>query len=830
MIHEVYTYRIHSGSVISLVMIYDGFVTALCCSESSTAIPQGAGGGMSDDEDRRSLSEDEDGEIEDGAAVDAIGGEEGGADGASVDGELEPDRQEKLDAKAGTAEPMMQRAEELDHRASDMHNDGETYNDDDDESYGGAPVEVDEYEPVEYQVTTREPSALAQIYGDGASAGVELKPELARGLKLHGVHELVTWTCTDGVGMPPRWAFVRNKPLVSCVVLVCAPGVDHARLSTAAELTPNIKKLLGQGVPTWFDTPTATEGNVVKALLFSVPGQGGDGEPRRGGVARYAARANNADEKNADDAARDDAKGPYGGTDARDLLRRIGDGPFPPEHYLLSAADMAEMDYPIPTLVPTRDDDAAVRDDDAAVRDDDTAGDAPVGRKRRRDDAGHEGSTQLCALALPEGYVVTQPAGAGVARHPPLTMCAMDCEMCYVGVGANERLELTRCSVVGPDGSVIYDKLVKPAEPITNYNTAHSGITEEQMRGVTTTLEDVQRELLELVACETIVIGHSLENDLKRLRLIHARCVDTVALYPHQRGPPYRTKLAHLTERYLARKIQEGSHDSVADARATLELAMLKFVFGPGFGQRPAAGASLFETLAANGTACHAIGPQITMRECASSGVARSKTTASDEATAVTAAAWIAELDAKAKKTSSDEGDGDGKGFLVFAHLRGYHRHLEESNKRWAEHTGQARAAEEYASIRAEATNGAAADAGPANTKGDGETGEDGGVAIDPGDGYCDVEEGIAADAALMDLDERVRQLWDAMPTNGMLILCTGAGDTARARTLQERKWKRSRGLGPWGAWTDEAEEELRRLRERVSRGVVFAGVKQKST
>ena len=770
---------------------------------------------MSDDEDRRSLSEDEDGEIEDGAAVDAIGGEEGGADGASVDGELERDRLEmlaRLDAKASMEELMMQRAEELDYHASDM------YNDDDDSCW--PPVEVDEYEPVEYQVATREPSSLAQIYGDGASAGVELKPELARGLKLHGVHELVTWTCTDGVGMPPRWAFVRNKPLVSCVLLVCAPGVDHARASTAAELTPNVKKRLGTGVPTWFDNPTATEGNILKALLFSVPA-GGDGEPRRGGVAR--SRANDGDEKGAGAAgtagAAGDAKGPYGSTDARDLLRRIGDGPFPPEHYLLSAADMAEMEYPIPTLVPTLD---TAGDDDAAG--DDAAG---VGRKRRRDDAGHEGSTSR-ALALPKGYVVTQPAGGGVARHPPLTMCAMDCEMCYVGVGADERLELTRCSVVGPDGSVIYDKLVKPAEPITNYNTAHSGITEEQMRGVTTTLEDVQRELLELVACETIVIGHSLENDLKRLRLIHARCVDTVALYPHQRGPPYRTKLAHLTERYLARKIQEGSHDSVADARATLELAMLKFVFGPGFGQRPAAGTSLFETLAANGTAVHACGPQITMRECASSGVARSKTTASDEATAVTAAEWIAELaDAKKKKE-----DGDGKGFLVFAHLRGYHRHLEESNKRWAEHTGQARAAEEYASIRAAVENGGP-DAGPAaTTKGDGENdeGEDGGIAIDAGDGYCDVEEGIAADAALMDLDERVRQLWDAMPANGMLILCTGAGDTARARLLQERKWKRSRGLGPWGPWTDEAEEELRRLRERVSRGVVFAGVKQKST
>ena len=99
-------------------------------------------------------------------------------------------------------------------------------------------------------------------------------------------------------------------------------------------------------------------------------------------------------------------------------------------------------------------------------------------------------------------------------------MCAIDCEMCYVGVGAEERLELTRCSVVGPDGSVIYDKLVRPAEAITNYNTAHSGITEAQMRGVTTTLEDVQRELLELVACETILIGHSLENDLKRRVLL----------------------------------------------------------------------------------------------------------------------------------------------------------------------------------------------------------------------------------------------------------------------------------------------------------------------
>ena len=42
------------------------------------------------------------------------------------------------------------------------------------------------------------------------------------------------------------------------------------------------------------------------------------------------------------------------------------------------------------------------------------------------------------------------------------------------------------------------------------------------------TLEDVQRELLELIAAETILIGHSLENDLNRLKMMHANCVDTV--------------------------------------------------------------------------------------------------------------------------------------------------------------------------------------------------------------------------------------------------------------------------------------------------------------
>ena len=74
-------------------------------------------------------------------------------------------------------------------------------------------------------------------------------------------------------------------------------------------------------------------------------------------------------------------------------------------------------------------------------------------------------------LWIPRFYV--QPITWSAIFAGPWTTVAIDCEMCYTSEG----LELTRASVVGPDGSVIYDKLVMPPRPITNYNTAHSGIT-----------------------------------------------------------------------------------------------------------------------------------------------------------------------------------------------------------------------------------------------------------------------------------------------------------------------------------------------------------------
>ena len=55
----------------------------------------------------------------------------------------------------------------------------------------------------------------------------------------------------------------------------------------------------------------------------------------------------------------------------------------------------------------------------------------------------------------------------------------------------------------------------------------------------------------------TILIGHSLESDLKALKLIHGVVVDTSILFPHKMGPPKKRALKTLCIENLKRIIQE---------------------------------------------------------------------------------------------------------------------------------------------------------------------------------------------------------------------------------------------------------------------------------
>ncbi|KAK8175251.1 exonuclease [Phyllosticta citrichinensis] len=176
---------------------------------------------------------------------------------------------------------------------------------------------------------------------------------------------------------------------------------------------------------------------------------------------------------------------------------------------------------------------------------------------------------------------------------------SMDCEMCRA---ANNKYVLTRVSVVDWDGNVVMDELVKPDEPIEDYLTQFSGITEEMLRDVTNTLPDIQKRLVEIVTPQTILMGHSLNSDLNALKITHPFVVDTAFLYPHPRGPPLKSSLKWLTQKYLSRSIQQGhgssGHDSVEDARAVLDLVKLKCEKGPKWGTNDANVESIFKRLA----------------------------------------------------------------------------------------------------------------------------------------------------------------------------------------------------------------------------------------
>ncbi|KAI9848953.1 MAG: hypothetical protein M1837_005842 [Sclerophora amabilis] len=177
-------------------------------------------------------------------------------------------------------------------------------------------------------------------------------------------------------------------------------------------------------------------------------------------------------------------------------------------------------------------------------------------------------------------------------------LLAMDCEMCKVEGGQSR---LARVSLVNWDGELVLDELVKPQEPIVDYLTPFSGITKAMLEPVQTTLADIQKRLLDILHPRTILTGHSLESDLAALRMTHPFIIDTSMIYPHPRGPPLKSSLKWLAQKYLEREIQKGhgtsGHDSVEDARACLDLVKQKCEKGPMWGTSEASTESIFKRL-----------------------------------------------------------------------------------------------------------------------------------------------------------------------------------------------------------------------------------------
>lgn len=158
------------------------------------------------------------------------------------------------------------------------------------------------------------------------------------------------------------------------------------------------------------------------------------------------------------------------------------------------------------------------------------------------------------------------------------TYVAMDCEM--VG-GISGTSLCARVVLVDWKGRTLLDSFVAPDEPIEDYRTYVSGISEEDLHGAPSLLS-VQQKVLELLE-RKILVGHALVNDLEALRIQHPWHMqrDTATYPPFMRNITSQDgqslllprKLKELVHEKLGDKnFQSGVHCPIEDALGALNL------------------------------------------------------------------------------------------------------------------------------------------------------------------------------------------------------------------------------------------------------------------
>ncbi|KAF8907850.1 hypothetical protein CPB84DRAFT_1767719 [Gymnopilus junonius] len=407
-------------------------------------------------------------------------------------------------------------------------------------------------------------------------------------ITIDDVRDLVLHLVADAP--PPNWLRIDNPNMIQKVVTLLVPGLTPELLAlpplpTAATSNPNLPlsiPLLSSSsatVPngTDFSTTSSAENIPFIASTFShaCPTRAPGDQTRMHSVLSSF------------------FNGPVSGEEKkRRLTQRVQSeiNKTDPTQYLLTLEQMIENDYPIPSYM------------------------ADVFEK-------------------PDGWKETPqlPTSQHSSKENKWKqkIYAIDCEMCITEDGK----ELTRvCLIDYTSGIVIYDQLVKPSKPIIDYLTRWSGITAEALAPVTTTLSQVQEHILRLLSPPPpkpnpfstpsspsspkkhsaplhpptpILLGHSLESDLKALKICHPLCIDTALLYHHPRGRPLKPGLAWLTKKWCGREIQmrgEGGHDPEEDARACVDLLKKKMEMGPGFGEFKVDWESIFERMGRAGS------------------------------------------------------------------------------------------------------------------------------------------------------------------------------------------------------------------------------------
>lgn len=167
---------------------------------------------------------------------------------------------------------------------------------------------------------------------------------------------------------------------------------------------------------------------------------------------------------------------------------------------------------------------------------------------------------------------------------------AIDCEFVGVGVGGAHSA-LARVSIVDWESNVLLDTFVQVSQPVTDYRTFVSGITQKDIQGDNAMAQEQCIALVKRILHNRIVIGHGLKSDFAALDLHHPWELvrDTAKYEPffkktkptskdgttnYYSNLPKPRKLKDLAMTKLNREIQkEGqAHCSIEDAIAAMDL------------------------------------------------------------------------------------------------------------------------------------------------------------------------------------------------------------------------------------------------------------------
>lgn len=168
--------------------------------------------------------------------------------------------------------------------------------------------------------------------------------------------------------------------------------------------------------------------------------------------------------------------------------------------------------------------------------------------------------------------------------EPKRKAVALDCEMAGVGNGESEIISISVVDFFS--GQVLINSLVKPQQPIIEWRTNIHGIRPatlsiaiaqgQVLRG----WEATRQELFKHINTDTVIVGQSLQQDLKRLRISHGKILDTAiltseAVFGTDARFHRRWSLQSLCSDLLKLRIRQGSntHDALEDAMAAREVA-----------------------------------------------------------------------------------------------------------------------------------------------------------------------------------------------------------------------------------------------------------------